>query len=205
MVLDIQRDARANMISYRRTAAEQLKAMKPLVEQKKVETALESLVKMFQYYKLSLFSYSLASMLEILLSGNYKEGYISDKSSELEQYVVDYRELFSECSMYLESLSDASLQQKILKGVGFAGKAVGKAIGAIPVIKNGPVDEFLIEKGTRIAENAESMKEKTIRSFARLSDPNVRMFIAKMDDMVRIFNHTSEILFDDKQMYLIAA
>jgi len=32
----------------------------------------------------------------------------------------------------------------------------------------------------------------------------IRVFVEKLDDMIRIYGHTTEICFDDKQIYLIA-
>ena len=172
--------------------------------QKKVNTTLEDFLKKFKYYRLSLFTYSMASLIEVMLSGNFKEEYIEGIGAELKKLSYDYRMLFSDCSVYLEKLAGVAFDKNVVKGIGAAGKALGKAIGYIPVIKNGPVDEFLQDKGAKLQKNAESMETDAVRSFAALGDPGTQVFISRLDDMVRIYNHTAEICFDEKQIYLIA-
>jgi hypothetical protein len=48
-----------------------------VVAQAKVDSTLRDLEKKFKYYRLSFYTYSLASLMEIMLSGNFKEEYIS--------------------------------------------------------------------------------------------------------------------------------
>ena len=43
-----------------------------------------------------------------------------------------------------------------------------------------------------------------IAAFADLSNPETRVFIDKMEDMIQIYNHTEKICLDDKNIYLIA-
>ena len=43
-----------------------------------------------------------------------------------------------------------------------------------------------------------------LTSFAEISNPGTSVFTERMEDLIQIYNHTSEIFFDDKQIYLIA-
>lgn len=116
MVLDIQRSAREHMISYHRIVSDSLKTKSLIVGQSKVAAALEGLLKKFKYYKLSLFTYSLASMLEVMLSGNYKEDYIQGICQELEAQGEKYRDLFTKSSVFLEKSLERLLRRVYLKG-----------------------------------------------------------------------------------------
>ena len=204
MVLDIQRSARANMLSYQALVSDEINSKQLIVAQKKVKTTLEDFLKKFKYYRLSLFTYSMASLIEVMLSGNFKEEYIDGIGAELRKLSYDYRMLFSDCSIHLEKLAGIAVEKNVVKGIGAAGKALGKAIGNIPVIKNGRVDEFLQEKGTKLEKSAEGMETDVVRSFAALGDPGTQVFVSRLDDMVRIYNHTVEIGFDKEKIYLIA-
>ena len=77
LVLDIQRTARKNMNAYQKKVNEVLKSKQFIVAQNKVNSTLADLEKKFQYYRLSLYTFSLASMMEIMLSGNFKEEYVT--------------------------------------------------------------------------------------------------------------------------------
>lgn len=204
LVLDIQRTARKNMISYQKNVTEALNAKKLFVSQSKVNSTLDDLLKKFKYYRLSLYIFSMASFAEIMLSGDFKEENILCVKEEIEKMSASYRDLFDQCSVYLEKMSDSSIETNLLKGIGTASKAVGKFIESIPVIKEGPVDEFLQDSGSQMKENAVLIVRKIVEAFAEISNPGVAVFTEKMGDMIRIYGHTEEIFFDDKQVYLVA-
>ena len=204
MVLDIQRTARKHMVSYQKKVREALNSKQFINVQAQVNSDLKDLYKKFNYYRLSLYTFSMASFIEIMLSGNFKEEYITDIKSEIETLSYDYRELFTRCSLYLEKKSAASLDTNVLKGIGAAGKAVGEFIGSIPVVKEGQMDELLQKGGSQLRQNAQEKEQEVLLSFAKLSNPETGVFIDKMTEMIRIYNHTSAICFDEKQIYLVA-
>lgn len=205
MVMDIKRTARSNMISYQKKVDELVSDKKLIVTQGQVKLTLSDLEKRFKYYKLSLYTYSLASMMEIMLGGNYNEMYISGIKDEITKLTEKYRSLFEKSSRYLEKLGSHALESNFLKGVGTAGKAIGKFIGSIPIVKDGQIDEFLQDSGAHIKENAINMEKEAVYRFAAISNPCTGVFIDKMEDMIQIYNHTEQICFDNKKIYLVSA
>ena len=203
MVMDIKRTARSNMLTYQKKVAELVSSKKLLVAQGQVKSALSELEKRFKYYRLSLYTYSLASMMEIMLGGNYKEEYISGIKDEIVKLSGNYRELFEKSSIYLEKLGESAVEANVLKGIGTAGKAVGKFIGSIPLVKEGPVDEFLQDSGSHLKKNAIGMEKKAVHQFASLNNSGTHVFVDKMNDMIQIYNHTERICFDDKDFFKI--
>lgn len=204
MVLDLQRTARKNMLSFQKQVTEVLNSKRLVVAQMKVKSILKDLLKKFKYYRLSLYTFSLASLLEIMLSGNFKEEYITGIKDEIESLSMTYRDLYGKCSEYLEKLGNFTLEANLLKGIGSASNGVGRLIGNIPKIKDGQVDEFLQDSGERLKNNAVGMGRNVVKAFAEISNPGTGVFTEKMRDMILIYNHTAEICFDDKQIYLVA-
>lgn len=199
MVLDIQRTARKNMLSYQKMVSNVVKEKKRIIAQAQVNSTLQDLLKKFKYYRLSLYTFSLASMLEIMLSGNFKEENISKTKAEIEEMSTAYREFFEKCSVYLEDLSDASVEKNVLKGLDTASKAAGKLVDSISK-KGGPV----ADSGSHMKNDACDMENSPVRVFAGISSPMTHTFIGCMEDMIRIYNHTEQICFDSKRIYLIA-
>ena len=204
LALDIQRTARKHMIAYQKQVTDVISSKKLLVSQSKVNDTLKDLLKKFKYYRLTMYTFSMASFVEVMLSGDFKEGNILLVKEELEKMSSTYREIFSQCSVYLERLCESSLETNLLKGVGAASKAMGKFIDSIPKIREGQVDEFLLESGAKIRENADRIERTVLESFAEISNPGVWVFVEKLNDMIQIYGHTNQICFDDKQLYLIA-
>lgn len=204
LVLDIQRTARKNMNGYQKKVTEVINSEKLVLVQNQVNSMLKDLQKKFKYYRLSLYTFAMASMMEIMLSGNFKEEYISGIKEEIEKLSSVYRDSFAQCSIYLEKISGASIETNVLKGIGTASKAVGKFIGSIPFVKEGLVDEFLQDSGKHIKSNAKEIEVSAITAFAEISNPETHVFTDTMEDMILIYNHTERICFDDKKIYLIA-
>lgn len=203
-VMDIKRTARSNMLASQKRVAELVASKKLVVGQGQVKSTLSEMEKRFKYYKLALYTYSLASMMEIMLGGNYKEEYITGIKDEIIKLSGNYRELFEKSSLYLEKLGRSAVEANVLKGIGTAGKAVGKFIGNIPLVKEGPVDEFLQDGGANLKKNAIGMEKQAVHQFAALNNSGTQIFVNKMEDMIQIYNHTERICFDDKQIYLVA-
>lgn len=113
-------------------------------------------------------------------------------------------ELPAKASFSMPIAQLATLGAGVLKGIGSASNAVGRLIGSIPKIKDGQVDEFLQDSGERLKNNAVGMERNVVKAFAEISNPGTGVFTEKMRDLILIYNHTAEICFDDKQIYLIA-
>ena len=204
MVIDIQRTARKNMVSYQKKVRDVIKEKKLLVLQNKIKTTLDELMKDFKYYRLSLFTFSMSSLIEIMLSGNFKEDNILSIKDEIQKLAFTYRDVYGECSVYLEGMEKSSVESNLLKGVSATSKAVGKFIGSIPKIKDGQIDERLQEAGEHVSDKAKAIETDSIAAFAEMSNPGTSLFTDKMDDLIFVYNQTTDICFDNNNIYLIA-
>ena len=203
LVIDIKRTALKHMNSYQKNTKAVLAKKILLVDQNKMKSISAELKKKIEYYRLSLYNYSMASLLEIMLSGNFKEEYISVIKAEIEKYATEYRLIFDESSRYLEKLGSGAIDANLLGGIGTAGKKMGDLIGAIPVVKKGPVDEFLQDNGKKLEKKAYYQKSKAVHDFAALGNPQTGVLTEKMQDMIDIYNHTEQICFDRENIYLV--
>ena len=80
---------------------------------------------------------------------------------------------------------------------------MGGLIGAIPVVKKGPVDEFLQDNGRRLEEKASVEKSNAVHAFAALGNPQTYVLTERMQDVIDIYNHTDKICFDRENIYLL--
>ena len=112
-VLTYQNRARKNMLGYQKKIVESIGKKPHIVTQAGVKQAFASLEKKFKYYRLSLYTFSLSSLMEVMLSGNFKESYISGIRDELQQMSDAYRDLFEESSHYLEKLSNSAVDANL--------------------------------------------------------------------------------------------
>ena len=204
LVLDIQRTARKNILVYQKQVAEIINSKKWFVSQSKVDDSLKDLLRKFRFYRLSIYGFALSALVEILLSGDFKEENILCAKEEIQEYSLGYRELYSAGSLFLEKLGNASIKANVMKGIGIAGKATGKFIEKIPVIKDGSVDEFLQGSGEQLQKQSEDLKKITIEEFAEISDPKTSIFTEQMEQLIQIYGRTQEICFDHTHIHLVA-
>lgn len=203
LMLDIQRSARANIIECRKQVEETIKEKKSLVTQNKVNSTADDLEKKFKYYRLSLYNYSLASMLEVMLSGDFSNGHIDVIRKDLEERSESYQVLFTKVSSWLEKMGKAALEANTVRRIGIVGEVAGKAIGTIPLLKKGTVDEFLQHRGDKLKSSADKMEKKAVKKFEEMSNPGIDIFVNELENMTKIYNNTSEIYFDKDNIYLV--
>ena len=187
------------MIAYQKQVDAVIGKKRLFLNQGEINRIFADLEKKFKYYRLSLYSYSLSSFMEIMLSGNFKEAYINGVKAEILERQFQYRNLFDKGSLYLEELGGSVLESYLLKGVGVAGETLGKVIGNIPYIN----DEFLQDNGEKIIKTASNLKTKAVYDFSLLNNPGTGIIINKLNDMNRIYNHTAEICVDQNNIYLV--
>lgn len=204
LIEDIQRTARKHVISYQKQVDDALKNKNLVVVNGAVNSTQKTLYKKFQYYRLALYTFSMASFSEIMLGGNYKEEYINGIRSEIEKMSLEYGDYYTKCSDYLEHLSGLSVENNVVKGLSKASDAVGKFIGKIPKVKDGQVDEFLIDSGEKMLQGVHESQNKLMSKFSEIQDSVTKLFTDTMQDMIQIYNHTEEVCFDGNNLYLVA-
>lgn len=201
---NIRRSAIANIGSYQKDIADDLKTKQLIVRGAKVDSTLANMLEQFKYYRLSIYTLALSYLADIMLSGNFKEEYIQSAIREINKRVDDYKSLFSDCSAYLEKMSKGSVETNFLKGAGAASNAMGKLIGNIPKVKDKPANGFLIKKGEQFKDSAQKGSVEVVESFSEVSDPNVEEIMKQLEDLNQIYNKTTKICVDQDNLYLVA-
>ncbi len=201
--LTIKRNAGKDIRFYQKEIQEANKSSSVVVAKANVNSSKNEMEKKYRYYRMALYLYSLASFLEVMLLGDFREEHILQIENEIEEHSMKYRELFAETSNYMEKIAGKSVESNVLRGIGIAGKAVGNLIGSIPLVKEGPVDEWLIEGGSFLKRNADEMEKDAVHGLLYVSDPGTKVFLDKMETMNQIYNHTKGICFDKDNIYML--
>ncbi len=202
MVLDIQRTARKNINFYQKTIDDLLSKKKTSATQKQTDALLNCYINAFQYLKMSLYTYSMASMLDVMISGNFYESYVQNKISEIQEISMNYRELFEKSSVFLEKQSAKTLSNNVLKGLGVASGTAGKVFSSIPVVKKGHVGKALINKSDVIKTSAQENDDKAVKLFAQYNNPQTNIFVEKLQEIKCIYK-SNEILITEDNVYFI--
>ena len=104
--------------------------------------------------------------------------------------------------LYIDKISNKSVESNVVKGIGTAGEAIGGLIGKIPLVKEGAVDEWLVENGKNLKQTSQNMKNKAGKRFEIIEDAGTETFVMRFEEMNHIYNHTKSIYFDSEKIYL---
>lgn len=201
-VTNIKGKAESNIIFYRKQITNAFANVKRIHAYQDADKLKSKLEHNFKYYQLSCYIYAYASFLEVILGNNFSEEYLNHMSGKIREYSYQYRVDYTKCYDELEEYMKGSIQAVALSGLGKAGKVAGKAIGRIPVINRGPVDEALIAAGSSIKKMGSKHGKNAMRDFRNNRDAGIRMFLGNIDTINEMSNRPLEILFDKETVYI---
>lgn len=202
MVLDVQRTARKNMRFYHNKISDLISSKHKVITSNQINNIYNKICELFDYYRMIFYTYSLASLLEIMLSGNFYEEYLFGVRNELNTLSLKYRATFNDASLYIEEVCGTSPQTKFLKGIGSVSEGLSDVIGSIPFVKETSVEKVLQNQGVNLKGKAKEKEVKVVKEFGHLSSPGILGITHQIDSFVSIFNKSSEIFFDDKNLYV---
>lgn len=202
LALDIKRTSEKNIIFYQKQISEAIKDNSIIHIQNSVDVKQDKLQKLFRYYRMSLYIYSFASYIEVMLLGNFQSDYVLQVKGQVEDYSLTYKKVHSDCYKLLEKSTAGSVEKHILRGIGTATEAVGSFIGSVPKIRDGQVDEWLTEKGEKIKKKSDSVGNKTLLTFMEIKEPGNAAFTDNLELVDKLYNRTSDIYIDKDNVYL---
>ncbi len=201
LVLDIQRTARKNMAFYKKNIDALIRDNGFSLSQASVETLLNKYEKQFNYFKMTIFVFSVASLLEILLSGNFKEDNVSIVKNEISEAGESYLQLHKKCTEKLTKLSKETIESNTVRGAGIIVEFTGKLFKKSERLND--TGDKLASKGNEIIDKSNEIEKQHIEAFQNIKDPQVQVFLEKMEEIIFIFNHTGEICLGNECLFLL--
>lgn len=154
-------------------------------------------------YRLSVYLYSFASFLEVMLLENFDPDYLSATAGKIEERALAYRMLYTKAYDALESQADSSVRAMALGGLSGAMGFLGKAIGKTPVGDFTPIDEALQEASKGIGEFSKGVKRDMMRKITDARSSDVRPFVENIENVNRLYNEPTMLLADDDAIYML--
>lgn len=202
LVQDIRRTAGQNILLYRDLIQSMLVKKELIHSDQEINSKIKKVDEYLKEYQLSLYLYSFSSFLEVMLLENFDKNYITSIKNKIDEYVLKYRELYTQCYNEIESYTKKSVQSILTQGIAGVTKGAGEVVSKIPLINKGNVDEFLLESGKKIEKFNNKRNDKSVQRLAINSIKGVNPFVESLNQISRIYNDPI-VLIDDKNLYLI--
>lgn len=112
--------------------------------------------------------------------------------------LIQFRNLYTACFDKIEALKKEAVTTQAANKLADASRAFGSFIGKIPVVKGGPVDEFLIGIGDSISANEKKKLEKTLTIYIQHKDSGLAPIAEHIGVINRLANKPVVMLYDEK-------
>lgn len=202
LVQQIKKEAEASIILYRDQITRKLGKRSFIHSDQEVRSTLKKLQALFQDYQLALYLYAYSTFLEVMLLGNFSEGYLNSVEQCILDYSYQHRTLYTECYNLMESYSKSSVQTRILKGLSAASKLTGDAIARVPIISKSQLDENLIEAGGKLDRHGKKRTVLALEGLVRTRMSVTLPFIENIRAVNALYNKPVAYLFDSENVYV---
>lgn len=202
LIQQIKKEAADSIVLYRGQIAKKLRKRTAFHSDKSVKEILKDLQSQFTDYQLALYLYSYSSFLEVMLEGNFDEGYLNSVEQRLLEYSLQYRTLYTESYDLMEGYSKSSVQAGVLSGLATASKFMGEAIAKIPVISKSQLDENLIEAGDKLDKQGNKRASDALGGLAQTRMSVTLPFVENIRTVNGLYNKPVTYLFDGENMYV---
>ncbi len=200
-VKNIKRNALKDIRTYTEQIEEILSAKKNLLKMQSASRKIGQILDRFVHYKLALHVFALSEYMEVMLSKNFQAEYLTKIEDEIREYSLQFRNLYTDCFDKIEALKKEAVSTQAASKLADTSRAVGSFIGKIPVVKEGPVDEFLIGVGDSISDAEKKRLEKTLTFFIRYKDSGLAPISDHIATINRLSNSPVVMLCDKKTVY----
>lgn len=202
LVQQIKKEAEASIILYRDQIGKRLQKRSFIHSALEVRSTLKKLQAQFQDYQLALYLYSYSTFLEIMLLGNFSEGYLVSIEQNIAEYSYQYRTLYTDCYNLMEEYSKSSVQAGMLSGLTTASKFMGTTISKVPVISKSPLGENLIETGSRLERHSEQRTVSALRDLTQTRMDITVPFVENIRAINNLHNKPVRYVMDRNNIYI---
>ncbi len=202
LVQEIKKEAEASIILYREQIGKELKKHSSIHGDLEVRSILKKLQARFKDYQLALYLYAYSTFLEVMLLGNFNEGYLNNVEHRITEYSYQYRTLYTECYNLMETFSKSSIQSEMITGLATASKFMGKVIAKVPIISKSQLDENLIKAGGKLGEYKEGRAVDALNALIQ-NRMNVTVpFVENIQMINSLYNKPVKCLIDKSDIYI---
>ena len=202
IVQQIKKEAEASIILYREQIGKRLNKRSLIHSDLEVRSTLKKLQAQFQDYQLALYLFAYSAFLEVMLLGNFSEGYLNNVEQSITDYSYQYRTLYTICYDLMKDYSKSSVQAGILSGLSAASKFMGNAIAKVPVISKSQLDENLIEAGSLLGTQGEQRAVVALSGLIQTRANVTVPFVENIRVINNLYNKPVQYRIDGDSIYV---
>lgn len=200
-VKNIKRNAMKDLRSYIEQIEGLLSEKKNLLKMQTASYKIGKLLDRFVHYKLALHVFALSEYMEVMMSKNFQAEYLNKIENEIREHAMEFRDIYTACFDKIELLKKEAVTTQAAHKLADVSRSVGSFIGKIPLVKESPVDEFLIGVGDSISDAEKQRLEKTLAFFIQYKDSGLIPIAEHIATINHLSNKPVVMLYDNNNLY----
>lgn len=199
---DIIQDSYKYIETYKERLSEAIKKNRRFRISLEIDKEVKSLVEDFSYYRLSIFMFTYAHYLEVLLGSRIDEGIIQNELKRLDSVKLQYRKIYTDLYNYLEGLYKSSIDRQAVNVLGSASEELGKMINKVPLLEKAPLDEAFVNLGQNLQKSNDKVLVKSLENLRNYKQLNVDGFEKQYQSLAYMYSGENQIFFDKENLYV---
>lgn len=203
LVQDIRREAEQSIVHRRAQIKAKLGDKGFFHGAQDVSKQLDEVLEELKEYQLALYLYAFSSFLEIMLLGNFDEGYLESTTFKIDEYADKYRILYSRCFEAIENGVRSSVEAIATDALSAASKGLGEFLDGTPIGWFTPLNDALSDAGDQLS----SLKDDNVRSLtSKLTEAkaiDVKPFVHSIENVNRLYNEPSTMILGSDGVYVL--
>ncbi|MCR5652943.1 MAG: hypothetical protein K6F88_03990 [Ruminococcus sp.] len=204
-VLDIKQESEQGIILFKKQVESVLDGKSLLHTTKKVNDNLNTLIRRFEDYRLSVYMYAFSSYVDVLLLENFDSLYLDNIRNKISNYALEYRETYTNVYAAFERYVKKSARSIAARGVSGVTKVLGSTVEKIPKLQDTEIDEKLLLTAENIKKWDIDVTDKTAKHLAAQQRVDVSLFSNSIQKISHLYNSPLELLISDNTLYIESA
>lgn len=202
-VQSIKREAHQNILFYQEQINHHLKNQAAIHSGKAAENMLSSVISEFSELRLAGYLYSFSSFLDMLLQQRFEGQGLENSEKNMHDFTSRYKELYEKSYGQIANYHETAIESQALGGIGRAAKSLGQAIASVRVLREGPVDEFLINAGESISKQSKERLKKQMDRLATLEDCGIQPFVDSIQTIKLMHSQPYGMITDGENLFVL--
>ena len=167
-----------------------------------VEASLGKIVDRLKEYRLVVYTYSFASFLEPMLSGNLNKQYLSEVADSISNHGLQYRKTYSACYGAIEKRLNSSVDAVVFGNAGGILAGIGKHVQQTPLGKHTIIGEVVGGLGGGINSLSSGYSSDMKKRLIEAKTLDVKPFCSSLTSINRLYNTPHQIIADKEALYI---
>ena len=202
MALQIKKESGTYIRKYRELIEKNLKINGVIKGDADISKAIKKIARDMNEYQIAVYVYAFASLVEIMLKGNFNSEYLKKVSDRIEDNSIQYRELYTKAYNKLLHKADTTVESQIIGALSSIGKAAGNLAAKSPALDLLDVDDALRHGSKKLSKINDKKIARELQRIESKQAVYIRPFVDNISILDKAYNEPVQIMFDDKYIYL---